>query len=337
MQNLGMLDLSYRITRRPVLWGAAVVWSLWLALMVVTDGWHLFRSGWFMSVTMAFGSFIAGATSEGGGAVAFPVMTLGFGIAPAVARDFSLLIQSVGMMAAAFTIYCLRVPVERRAILWAGLGGAVGVALGLDVVAPLLPPAFTKLFFVSLWLSFAAALYRINRDRDRAVRPAIDGFGPVHALLLFGTGVAGGTVSGITGSGLDVATFALLVLAFRIDERVATPTSVVLMGMNALAGVLWREGVTTGMAAEAWGYWWVCVPVVVIGAPLGARFIRGRSRHFVAGFLYVSIAVQYVAALLIIPMTPLRLAFSAGILAAGLLFFFALWNMGHRREASLLA
>ena len=32
-------------------------------------------------------------TSEGGGAVAFPVMTLALGIAPSVARDFSLMIQ----------------------------------------------------------------------------------------------------------------------------------------------------------------------------------------------------------------------------------------------------
>ena len=38
-------------------------------------------------------------TSEGGGAVAFPVMTLALGIPPAVARDFSLMIQSCGMTA----------------------------------------------------------------------------------------------------------------------------------------------------------------------------------------------------------------------------------------------
>ena len=30
-----------------------------------------------MSLTMCLGSFIAGATSEGGGAIAYPVMTLG--------------------------------------------------------------------------------------------------------------------------------------------------------------------------------------------------------------------------------------------------------------------
>ena len=37
-----------------------------------------------------------GMTSEGGGAVAFPVMTLALNITPAVARDFSLMIQSCG-------------------------------------------------------------------------------------------------------------------------------------------------------------------------------------------------------------------------------------------------
>ena len=40
---------------------------------------------------------ISGMTSEGGGAVAFPVMTLALGIKPAVARDFSLMIQSCGI------------------------------------------------------------------------------------------------------------------------------------------------------------------------------------------------------------------------------------------------
>ena len=37
-----------------------------------------------------------GMTSEGGGAVAFPVMTLALKVKPTVARDFSLMIQSCG-------------------------------------------------------------------------------------------------------------------------------------------------------------------------------------------------------------------------------------------------
>ncbi len=49
-----------------------------------------------MSLTMIFGSMVAGATSEGGGAVAFPVMTLALKVPPSVARDFSLMCQSFG-------------------------------------------------------------------------------------------------------------------------------------------------------------------------------------------------------------------------------------------------
>ena len=60
---------------------------------------------YFMSLTMCLGSFIAGATSEGGGAIAYPVMTLGpWKIAPLIARDFSLMIQSIGMIAAGAAI-----------------------------------------------------------------------------------------------------------------------------------------------------------------------------------------------------------------------------------------
>jgi len=56
-----------------------------------------------MSFTMIFGSMVAGATSEGGGAVAFPVMTLALKVPPSVARDFSLMCQSFGKANPLFT------------------------------------------------------------------------------------------------------------------------------------------------------------------------------------------------------------------------------------------
>ena len=103
------------------------VWVVWCVGMLLIDGWHLFNDYAFISLTMAFASFIAGATSEGGGAVAFPVLTIFFDIAPAIARDFSLAIQSVGMSAAAFAILTAKIPIEKRAILYASLGGLPGL------------------------------------------------------------------------------------------------------------------------------------------------------------------------------------------------------------------
>lgn len=322
---------SSRPAARSIVAVAALVWALWLVGMIVGDRWSALTDAWFMSVTMVVGSFIAGATAEGGGAVAFPVMTLMFAIPPAVARDFSLMIQSVGMTAASITILYMRIPVEKRALVWASLGGVVGVILGIEAIAPLLPPKYTKMTFLAVWLAFAFALYWINRYRDREVRHEIEHFRALHAVLLLGTGVIGGAITGITGSGLDILTFSLLVLRFRITETIATPTSVILMAINALVGFAWKGGVGEGLAPDAWKYWWACVPIVVLGAPAGARFIRGRSRLFVAAILYVSIAVQFVAGLLIIPQTAVLLVYTVAVFGAALLLFHAMARGGVKR------
>ena len=309
----------------------AVVWTAWLAMMIGSDRWSLLAENYFMTITMCVGSFIAGATSEGGGAVAFPVMTLLFGIKPAVARDFSLMIQSVGMTAATLLIICFRVRVEWRAVLWASLGGAAGIVIGMDLIAPLLTAAYIKMFFTSLWLAFAVALFWINRRRDRFVHGRIEKFNGRSAAILVAAGMMGGMVSGLTGSGLDIMTFTLLALFYRVSEKVATPTSVVLMAGNALVGVLYRGGLQHQLDASAVSYWYACVPVVVIGAPLGAYYIRQRTRQFIASLLYVSIIVQFLAALWIVPQTAPLLLFSAATLLVGLLLFAQMAAAGSTR------
>lgn len=301
-----------------------VVWLAWILFMAFNEHWHLLESHAFMILTMIFGSFIAGATSEGGGAVAFPVMTLVFDIAPPVARDFSLMIQSVGMTAAAIAIIVFRIPVEWRAIRLAGFAGAFGVIISLEWLSPLLPPAYAKTFFLSFWLSFAVALYWINRNHCRAVRSQLDQHTPGQTLVLLLVGFLGGMITGLVGSGLDILTFSVLVLLFNLNEKVATPTSVILMASNAIAGFAWSELGSTGVSAEAWEYWWVCVPVVVVGAPLGAYFIRNKSRQFITRFLYLSIVLQYIAGLLIIPQTPWLLTCNLTVLGIGSILFWYL-------------
>ena len=96
---------------------------------------------------MIFGAAIAGMTSEGGGAVAFPVMTLVLGIEPTVARDFSLMIQScgllnqeilsqtfifqsLGMTAVTFTILWMKIKLETHSLTFCTIGGIGGMILG---------------------------------------------------------------------------------------------------------------------------------------------------------------------------------------------------------------
>jgi len=336
-----------RAESRSTFWATVfVVCTPWLIYMVWARQFHLFAENWFMSVTMVAGSFIAGSTSEGGGAVAFPVMNLGFRIAPAVARNFSLAIQSVGMSAAAVAIWRARIPIERRAVLFASLGGAAGVVLGTFFVVPLFTnPAYVTVFFASLWLSFAVALYLINRNRNRVVLLEIENFAVMRAgLVLLVVGVAGGVVTSLTGSGLDTLVFSFLCLWFGVSEKVATPTSVILMAVNSMVGFMTHlflvatpDGGTAYWLGDfqvaARDFWLVCIPVVVIGAPAGARFIQHKSRLFVASLLYAATACQFVATLLILKPTGWLAVFTLGVFLGGSSLFLLLAASG-RAEAN---
>ncbi len=66
-----------------------------------------------MMIAMVIGSMIAGSTPLGGGVVAFPVSVLILGFTPSQGRDFSLLIQSVGMTAASFLIFLKKISLLR--------------------------------------------------------------------------------------------------------------------------------------------------------------------------------------------------------------------------------
>ena len=52
------------------------------------------------------------------------------GIAPSVARDFSLMIQSCGMTAAAFTIFWMRIKLEKHSLVFCSTGAFAGMILG---------------------------------------------------------------------------------------------------------------------------------------------------------------------------------------------------------------
>ena len=63
--------------------------------------------------------------------------------------------------------------------------------------------------------------------------------------ILF-VGVIGGTFSALAGSGVDICSFSVLCLLFRVSEKVATPTSIVLMAVNTCVGFFWRALMTDG-------------------------------------------------------------------------------------------
>jgi uncharacterized membrane protein YfcA len=214
---------------------AVLVWIAWAAL----GGGAAFAAlsaNWRVAVTMVFGSLVGGGTSEGGGAIAFPVFTKLLHIPAAIARNFSLAIQTVGMGAASLSILYLRIPIERRALLYAGLPGVIGVALGAYYMAPVFPPALARASFTVLVTSLGVALVLINRSEHESRNERLSIFGAREKWVLAIAGLIGGGVSALVGSGANTVAFMVMVLLFRISEKIVTPTTVLLMAMVSLAG-----------------------------------------------------------------------------------------------------
>ena len=107
-----------------------------------------------MSVVMILGSLVAGSTPMGGGTVAFPVLVLIFDQVPANARNFGMMIQSVGMTSALIFIVGRGVPLPARLLVGSSLGAAGGLMLGTSFIAPEVQSSVVKLLFACLWMSF---------------------------------------------------------------------------------------------------------------------------------------------------------------------------------------
>ena len=76
-------------------------------------------------------------------------------------------------------------------------------------------------------------------------------------LSHFYTGFAGGIFTSVSGSGLDICSFSILTLLFRVTEKTATPTSVILMAGNTLVGFYWRVVSSSGGNTLVGFYWHV--------------------------------------------------------------------------------
>ena len=269
-------------------------------------------------------------TSEGGGAIAFPVMTLVLGVAPVIARDFSLMIQSFGMTAASITLAIMKVTLEYSSLVVCTTGGVAGIIFGLHIVDPALSSSAKKIGFVSIWFAFASVLVFLNRYHKRPTFSSVQNLNWWRVLVLLAAGFLGGIFTSFAGSGLDICSFSVLTLLFRISEKVATPTSVVLMAINTVVGFYWRGAIIHGISEDTWEYLFVCVPIVVIGAPLGSLLGSHFHRLTLAALVICVDILALVGAYAIVPLTPALIGASVGIIIAFFGVFMGLNYAGQR-------
>lgn len=262
-----------------VLW-LSLFFSSWVTVLVVGDHFGVFAEHWGIGVAMAIGSYFAGSTPMGGGTVGFPVLVLLFQEPATMGRDFSMAIQSIGMVSASILILCLRLPLEWRILRWSLLGVTLGMPLGLAFVAPHVPGLMVKLTFATLWASFGmlhfakvGEIARMSGLTNMSAR-----FDATSGLVigLF----AGALIAATTGVGIDMIVYIVLVLMCRADLKIAIPTSVVLMAYTSLIGIATQYALSRAMPASyalspgLLANWLVAAPVVALGAPFGVVMVR---------------------------------------------------------------
>lgn len=224
----------------------ATITAVWFVYVTVAGHWVRVGNNWQATLTMVFGSFVAGSTPQGGGAVAFPVFTKVLEVPSEVARTFSLSIQAVGMTAATIGMIIGRRVVEWRAIIIGGATAVVSFLVALFLVSDtskpfwpaVLPAPYIRVTFTLVLASMAFIVYLGTRVPIRKVDTTLP---PMNARLyvaLVVAGILGGVFSALTGSGADVMIYLFIVVLFGVDPKVGVPSCVMAMTAVSIVGLV---------------------------------------------------------------------------------------------------
>ena len=268
--------MSIAPERKKYLW----IWFLWMGLFFSAwfwivfgyDRWEVVKEHWPIALSMALGSYAAGATPMGGGTIGFPILVLLFDQPAQLGRDFSFAVQSVGMTSASILILARRQPLAWGMLKGAFLGSLVATPLGIIFLAPYIPALWIKLVFAVVWGSFGLLhLRRIGEIASHTGMTEFDERWDFRVGLLIGL-LAGATVASVTGVGIDMVLYTVLVLLCRADLKIAIPTSVLIMSFTSLVGISTKT-LFTGVQPGVFENWIAAAPVVAFGAPLGAFMV----------------------------------------------------------------
>jgi uncharacterized membrane protein YfcA len=189
-----------------------------------------------------------------------------------MARDFSLMIQSIGMTSASIWILSRkgRRLADYAPVLWFVPISFMGFVLGMLLLQGI-PVYIIQALFLSLILTFALA-YISNKHRGN--RPVLAVRNSGDKLLLGSVLVAGGMCASLFGTGADIVLYTALVTRFRMDEKVATHMSIMVMAAISILGYAYRffwDGDITDYQIRTW----LCAyPVVLFMAPFGSYILQ---------------------------------------------------------------
>jgi uncharacterized membrane protein YfcA len=246
-------------------WAAAVL-TTWLYLLLTGPGFALYDTHWLYAFMMIFGSAVAGFTPEGGGAVAFPILSLYFNIPPTAARDFSLAIQSIGMVSAAIWILTRKghdLKTFRHIPFYAAVN-MIGFVF-MTTIAGAFAFKTIQMLFVCLALAFIVA-YLISRGRGTVDNVELKGSQFITFIIF---SFVGGCASAMFGTGSDMLIYIALTCYYSMKEKISTDISIVLMAVITVFGIAYRGLFLNAVHPDVYYMWLAAAPVVLFFAPFG--------------------------------------------------------------------
>lgn len=316
----------------------AIFYTSWLGIVILVDGWQAILNHWPIAAAMALGSYFAGSTPMGGGTVGFPVLTLFFDYPASMGRNFGLAVQSIGMVSASIYILAMRRPIDRAILLPALVGAAIATPLGAAFLAPGASDLLVKLIFAVIWAGFGVIHWLKIADivKPEGLRVSHERLDTPIGLAI---GLSGGIIASLTGVGIDMIVYAVLVLFYRTDLKVAIPTSVILMAFTSVVGIASNAALASAFPVvyaidpAVFLNWLAAAPVVALGAPIGAIVVERLPRQPTLLLVSTLCIAQFVWTLVDQQVGGLTLIVTLCALILVCWFFLYLFKLGHPNSA----
>ncbi len=245
--------------------------AIWVGLFAYFNSIKFLIEHWYYPVMMVAGAFVAGFTPEGGGAVAFPVLSVFLHVDRVLARDFSMMIQAVGMTSASIWILTNK-ETDRRDYQPCFAFVAVcmiGTVLGFQYLQKI-PVYIIQALFLSLSATFVTAYY-FSDHRGTQNRLVIKS--NLDVIYLGALLIVGGMVSSLFGTGGDILLYMFLITRFNMTAKIAVRISIVLQACISIFGFCYRAFIDHGLTNYQIKTWMCAYPVVLFMAPFGAYIL----------------------------------------------------------------